>query len=136
MLELTNLEAGRWNEVEARANLQLVQVTSQRLRSIDREEFPVFVWLEERSNDGYLFNKDERGKSRSLLLEATIKALAKRHIQPEDLVNILAMLRREERMIPFMGATANMTNFDEVRLEPRWEWLRAGTTIALAAEKT
>ena len=33
MLELTNLKAGRWNEGEARAYLQLVQVTSQRLRS-------------------------------------------------------------------------------------------------------
>lgn len=61
--------------------------------------------MEERRNDGYLFNKDASGHSRSLLLEATLKALDKPRIQPEDLVNLLAMLRREERMIPFMGAS-------------------------------
>ena len=82
-LELANLKAGRWDETEARAYLQLVQVTVQRLRSIDREEFPVFVRLEERLNDGYLFNKGERMSSRSLLLEATIKALDKPHIRPD-----------------------------------------------------
>ena len=133
-LELTNLKAGRWDEAEARAYLQLVQVTAQRLRSIDREDFPIFVRLEERLNDGYLFNKDEWGKSRSLLLEATIQALDKPHIQPQDLVNILTMLRREERMIPFMGATVNLSNFDDVRLAPRWEWLHA-TSVESEAEK-
>ena len=61
MLELTNLKAGRWNEGEARAYLQLVQVTAQRLRSIAREGFPVFVRLEERLNDGYL----SKGKNMS-----------------------------------------------------------------------
>ncbi len=126
-LELTNLKAGRWDEAEARAYLQLVQVTAQRLRSIDREEYPVFVRLEERLNDGYLFNKGARGASRSLLLEASIKALDKPHIQPQDLVNILTMLRREERMIPFMGSLANAKDFNDVRLEPRWEWLHAGS---------
>ena len=135
-LELLNLKAGRWDEAEARAYLQLVQVTAQRLRSIDREEYPIFVRMEERLNDGYLFNQDERGGSRSLLLEATVKALDKPNIQPQDLVNILVMLRREERMIPFMGATANAKDFDKVRLEPRWEWLHAGTTIESEAEKT
>ena len=30
-------------------------------------------------------------------------------------------------MIPFMGATANLEDFDDVRLEPRWEWLHAGS---------
>ena len=104
-IHLDNLRAGRWDEGEARAYLRLVLFTAQRLRSIDREEYPVYVRLEERLNNGYLFNKDERGGSRSLLLEATVKALDKPTIQPEDLVNILAMLRREERMIPYYGFT-------------------------------
>ncbi len=125
-IHLDNLRAGRWDEGEARAYLRLVLFTAQRLRSIDREEYPVFVRLEERLNDGYLFNKDERGESRSLLLEATIKALDKPHIQPQDLVNILAMLRREERMIPFMGSLANLKDLNDIRLEPHLEWLRYG----------
>ncbi|CAN5814097.1 hypothetical protein BH24DEI2_BH24DEI2_07630 [soil metagenome] len=127
-IHLENLKAGRWDEGEARAYLRLVLFTAQRLRSIDREEYPVFVRLEERLNDGYLFNKDERGGSRSLLLEATSRALDKATVLPEDLVNILAMLRREERMIPFMGSLAGSQNFDDVRLEPHLEWLRHSRT--------
>ena len=122
-IQLGNLKVGRWDEAEVRAFLHLVLITAQRLRSIDREEYPVFVRLEERLNDGYLFNKDERGGSRSLLLEATSKALDKAAILPEDLVNILAMLRREERMIPFMGSLAGLQNFGDIRLEPHLEWL-------------
>ena len=69
ILELTNLKAGRWDEGEARASLKLMQFAAQRLHSIDREESPIFVRMEERLNDGYLFNQDDRGASRSLLLE-------------------------------------------------------------------
>ena len=125
MLELAKLKAGHWDEAEARTYLGLVQWTAQRLRSIDQEEYASFVRLEERLNDGYLLNKDERGESRSLLLEATLKALAKPEIRPEDLVNIPAMLRREERMIPFMGVTENLTDFNDIRLEPQLGWLHA-----------
>lgn len=43
MLKLINLKAGRWDELEARSYLQLVQWAAQRIRSIDREEYPLFV---------------------------------------------------------------------------------------------
>lgn len=123
MLKPINLKAGRWDELEARSYLQLVQWAAQRVRSIDREEYPLFVRMEERFNDGYLFNLSDQGQPRSILLEATFKALARAELQPEDLVNILAMVRREKRLIPMMGSVAGVTDFDHLRLEPQLGWL-------------
>ena len=123
MLKPTNLKAGRWDELEARAYLQLVQWAAQRIRSIDREEYPLFVQMEERFNDGYLFNLSDQGQPHSILLEATFKAFAKAELQPEDLVNILAMVQHEKRLIPMMGSVAGVTDFDNVRLESQLGWL-------------
>ena len=123
MLKPINLKAGRWDELEARAYLQLVQWAAQRVRSIDQEEYPLFVRTEERFNDGYLFNLSDQGQPRSILLEATFKALARAELQPEDLVNILAMVRHEKRLILMMGSVAGLTDFDNVRLEPLLSWL-------------
>lgn len=78
---------------------------------------------EERFNDGYLFNLGDQGQSRSLLLEATFRVLAKAEIQPEDLTNVLAMLRRGQRMIPMMGSVAGLTDLGNVRLESQLGWL-------------
>ena len=123
MLVLTKLRAGVWDEDEVRRYLHLVQWAAQRIRSIDQEEYPLFVRSEQRFADSYLFGQEEAGVPSSILLEATLKALAKPKIDPQDLVNILVMMRRETRLIPMIGSAAGLEDFYEARLEPQLRWL-------------
>ena len=124
MLELTNLKAGRWDEHEARAYLQSVQWAVQRLRSIDAESVgDVYVRVEERFGDSYLHTKYPDGRSGSLLLEATISAMAKPRIEPQDLVNILTMMRRHPNVLTAMSITARAPDAKHLKLEPDVRWL-------------
>ena len=132
----TKLKAGQWDEDQARHYLQLVQWAVQRLRSIDAESVSeIHVRLEERygdsylftkyeDGDSYLFTKYEDGRSGSLLLEATILAMDKPEIDPQDLVNILMMMRRHPMILTAMAITSQTPSYDYLMLEPQFDsWL-------------
>jgi hypothetical protein len=126
MLEFVNLKSGRWDEGEARAYTQLVQWATQRLRSIAAESVgEVFARAEERFGDSYLYTSYPDGRSGSLLLEATARALAKPDIEPQDLVNILTMLRRHPNVLTAMLITAQAPDARHFDLEPHYGWLSA-----------
>lgn len=124
-LDLTNLKAGIWDEPQGREYLLRVQWAVQRIRSIDNEVSAIYVRFEERMNDGYIFNRDEEGKSRSWLLEATILALGKPRVLPEDLVNIATMVSRERHVLRFMASAERAESLQDVRLTPHFGWLNA-----------
>jgi len=124
MLELTNLKSGRWDEHEARAYLQLVQWAAQRLRSIDAEySAQIYARVEERFGDSYLYTKHPDGRSGSLLLEATMAALAKPKVEPQDLVNVLTMIRRHPNLLVAMSITSRAPSAEHLNLEPHLGWL-------------
>lgn len=126
MFELKNLKVGRWDEAEARAYVQLAQWASQRLRSISAESVgAVYARSEERFGDSYLFTKYPDGRSGSLLLEATIKVMAKPTLEPHDLVNILKLVRRHPSMRTAMAITAQAASANQFDLEPHFSWLNS-----------
>lgn len=119
-----NLQAGHWDEGEARRYIQLVQWATQRLRSITAESVgEVYVRVEERFGDSYLFTKYPDDRGGSLLLEATIQALAKPKVEPQDLVNILAMVRRHPNVLVAMAISSHAPSLEHLVLEPHFGWL-------------
>ena len=126
MLVLPNLKSGRWHEGEARAYIQLVQWATQRLRSIVAESVgELYARVEERFGDSYLYTRHPDGRSGSLLLEATARALAKPLVEPQDLVNVLTMLRRHPNVLTAMLITAQAPDARYLDLEPQYGWLDA-----------
>lgn len=124
MIELQNLKAGRWDEAEARQYVQLAQWAAQRLRSISAESVgAVYARSEERFGDSYLFTRYPDGRSGSLLLEVTIKVMAKPTLEPHDLVNIVTMVRWHPNMRTAMAITAQAASTDQFDLEPHLSWL-------------
>ena len=66
-----------------------------------------------------------RKSSGSLLLEATARALAKPLVEPQDLVNVLTMLRRHPNVLTAMLITAQAPDARYLDLEPQYGWLDA-----------
>lgn len=124
MPKLTNLKAGHWDESEARAYIQLAQWSAQRLRSITAESVgAIYIRSEERFGDSYLFTRYPSGQRGSLLLEASVTALAKPTLEPQDLVNLLHMIRRHPEMLTAMSISAYAPDAEYLVLEPNLSWL-------------
>lgn len=106
--------------------MQLAQWAAQRLRSISAESVgAVYARSEERFGDSYLFTRYPDGRSGSLLLEATIKVMAKKALESHNLVNILKMVRRHPSLRIAMSITAQAASAEQFDLEPQLGWLNS-----------
>ncbi len=94
---------------------------AQRLHSISAESVgAVYARSEERFGDSYLFTRYPDGRSGSILLEATIKVMAKKVLEPHDMVNILKMVRRYPSLRTAMAITAQAASAKQFDLEPHF----------------